>query len=123
MLAETIPSPGLAPTIIIRSTKPSVSACVVWLQAIAATGKIVKSNPKHLEALQLRGMAYMYLGDHDLAKRHFGEQASFAPSSTLALLLECWRAAMRHLVGPLQGGVLHVDTFAYNKSGIVLSIS
>lgn len=43
------------------------------MQAIAATGKIVKSNPKHLEALQLRGLGYMYLGDHDLAKRHFGE--------------------------------------------------
>lgn len=46
-------------------------------QAIAATGKIVKSNPKHLEALQLRGMAYMYLGDHDLAKRHFGEHLNW----------------------------------------------
>jgi DnaJ family protein C protein 3 len=48
-------------------------------QAIAATGKIVKANPKHLEALQLRGLAYMYLGDHDLAKRHFGEALKYDP--------------------------------------------
>lgn len=77
--------------------KLCVSACVVWLQAIAATGKIVKSNPKHLEALQLRGMAYMYLGDHDLAKRHFGKHASFALLGALALLLKCQFAALRVL--------------------------
>eukprot|EP00879_Flechtneria_rotunda_P016714 GHRR01017491.1.p1 GENE.GHRR01017491.1~~GHRR01017491.1.p1 ORF type:complete len:455 (+),score=141.28 GHRR01017491.1:1053-2417(+) len=48
-------------------------------QAIAATGQIVKSNPRHLEALTLRGLAYMYLGDHDLAKRHFGEALKYDP--------------------------------------------
>lgn len=62
----------------VPATSPSLLCCAVMLlcygaQAIAATGKIVKANPKHLGALQLRGLAYMYLGDHDLAKRHFGE--------------------------------------------------
>lgn len=77
-----------------------LSAFVWLLQAIAATGKIVKSNPKHLEALQLRGMAYMYLGDHGLAKRHFGKPASAAPLGALALLLTCQFANVRCLGGP-----------------------
>eukprot|EP00878_Enallax_costatus_P025984 GHUV01027850.1.p1 GENE.GHUV01027850.1~~GHUV01027850.1.p1 ORF type:complete len:365 (+),score=138.23 GHUV01027850.1:272-1366(+) len=48
-------------------------------EAIAATGRIVKSSPGHLEALTLRGLAYMYLADHDMAKRHFGEALKFDP--------------------------------------------
>ncbi len=30
-------------------------------------------QPGNLEALVLRGHAYFYLYDHDLAKRHYGE--------------------------------------------------
>jgi DnaJ family protein C protein 3 len=49
------------------------------LQAIGVTGRIVKAVPGHLEALTLRGTAYMYLADHDMAKRHFGEALKFDP--------------------------------------------
>uniref|UniRef100_A0A383VTQ7 J domain-containing protein n=1 Tax=Tetradesmus obliquus TaxID=3088 RepID=A0A383VTQ7_TETOB len=48
-------------------------------EAIGVTGRIVKSIPGHLEALTLRGTAYMYLADHDMAKRHFGEALKFDP--------------------------------------------
>eukprot|EP00775_Hariotina_reticulata_P013415 gene13415-13543_t len=48
-------------------------------QAIGVTGRIVKAHPGHLEALTIRGQAYMYLADHDLAKRHFGEALKFDP--------------------------------------------
>jgi hypothetical protein len=41
-------------------------------QAIVATGRLLKGAPSHLGALHLRGLAYQYLGDNDLAKRHFG---------------------------------------------------
>ncbi|KAI8472987.1 MAG: DnaJ-like protein [Monoraphidium minutum] len=48
-------------------------------QVIAATGRLLKGSPGHLEALALRGRAYLYLGDHDLAKRHFGEALKYDP--------------------------------------------
>ncbi|KAA8518766.1 hypothetical protein F0562_016460 [Nyssa sinensis] len=39
--------------------------------AIAETGYILKEDENNLEALQLRGRAYYYLADHDIALRHF----------------------------------------------------
>jgi Tfp pilus assembly protein PilF len=51
-------------------------------QAVAATGRLLKAAPGHLEALALRGRAYMLLGDHDLAKRHY-------VSLAVVLLLFC----------------------------------
>ena len=39
----------------------------------------MKAQPGHLEGLTLRGTAYMYTGDHDLAKRHFGEALKYDP--------------------------------------------
>ncbi|KAH9310034.1 hypothetical protein KI387_037945, partial [Taxus chinensis] len=39
--------------------------------AIAETGSILKSNENDLEALLLRGKAYYYLSDHDVAMRHY----------------------------------------------------
>mmetsp|Transcript_4150 Transcript_4150/g.6839 ORF Transcript_4150/g.6839 Transcript_4150/m.6839 type:complete len:478 (-) Transcript_4150:697-2130(-) len=42
-------------------------------QVVAVTGRLLKNEPSHLAALVLRGRAYFYLFDHDLAKRHFGE--------------------------------------------------
>uniref|UniRef100_A0A5B6ZD69 J domain-containing protein n=1 Tax=Davidia involucrata TaxID=16924 RepID=A0A5B6ZD69_DAVIN len=39
--------------------------------AISETGYILKEDENNLEALQLRGRAYYYLADHDVALRHF----------------------------------------------------
>eukprot|EP01018_Ginkgo_biloba_P000672 Gb_13941 [translate_table: standard] len=39
--------------------------------AIAETGFILKTNENNLEALLLRGKAYYYLADHDVAMRHY----------------------------------------------------
>lgn len=44
-----------------------------WEQLIATTGKLLKADPSNKEALTIRGLSYFYAGDHDLAKRHFGE--------------------------------------------------
>lgn len=46
---------------------------------ISDTGKILKVHPKHLEAFELRGNAYMRLGEHDLAIQHFREALKFDP--------------------------------------------
>lgn len=39
--------------------------------AVVETGKILKSDENDLEGLLLRGRAYLYLADHELALRHF----------------------------------------------------
>ncbi|CAN6470417.1 unnamed protein product [Victoria cruziana] len=39
--------------------------------AIAETGYILKADENNLEALLLRGQAYYYLADHDVALRHY----------------------------------------------------
>jgi DnaJ family protein C protein 3 len=39
--------------------------------AISETGFILKANENNLEALLLRGKAYYYLADHDVAMRHY----------------------------------------------------
>lgn len=67
----SVPALTLAP--------PAVLLLASLPQAIAATGRIVKSDPGHLEALTIRGQAYMYLAEHDMAKRHFGEALKFDP--------------------------------------------
>lgn len=46
---------------------------------ISDTGKILKAHPKHLEAFELRGNAYMRLGEHDLAIQHYREALKFDP--------------------------------------------
>lgn len=43
------------------------------------TGKLLKAEPGHREALVLRGDAYFYLNDVDLAKRHYGEALKYDP--------------------------------------------
>ncbi|GBF99265.1 dnaJ [Raphidocelis subcapitata] len=48
-------------------------------QVVAATGRLLKASPGHLQALVLRGRAYFYLNDPDLAKRHFGEALKYDP--------------------------------------------
>jgi DnaJ family protein C protein 3 len=39
--------------------------------AISETGYILKEDENNLEALLLRGRAYYYLADHDIAQRHY----------------------------------------------------
>lgn len=51
---------------------------------VAITGRLVKSHPSHLEGLSLRGRAYMYLGEHSLAKRHYGEALKHDPDYSAA---------------------------------------
>jgi DnaJ family protein C protein 3 len=46
---------------------------------ISDTGQILKQYPQHLEAYRLRGMAYYWLGDHDLAIKHFREGLKLDP--------------------------------------------
>lgn len=48
-------------------------------QVVAVTGRMLKSVPNQLQALLLRGRAYMYLAEHDMAKRHFGEALKHDP--------------------------------------------
>ncbi|KAK9811786.1 hypothetical protein WJX72_009936 [[Myrmecia] bisecta] len=45
----------------------------------AVTGHLLKGEPGNIEALYLRGTAYFYLNDQDLAKRHFGEALKYDP--------------------------------------------
>uniref|UniRef100_A0A5B6ZET3 J domain-containing protein n=1 Tax=Davidia involucrata TaxID=16924 RepID=A0A5B6ZET3_DAVIN len=42
-----------------------------YSSAISETGYILKEDENNLEALLLRGRAYYYLADHDVATRHF----------------------------------------------------
>ena len=79
-----------------------------WDQVVATTGRLLKSDPSNLQvrgqtcfplftlmtptpimsyqwmdtpsqALVLRGQGYFYSGDHDLAKRHYGEALKYDP--------------------------------------------
>ncbi|KXZ44221.1 hypothetical protein GPECTOR_71g582 [Gonium pectorale] len=54
-------------------------AATQYEQVIAITGRIVKADDRQLEALVLRGRAYFYTADHDMAKRHFGEALKYDP--------------------------------------------
>ena len=62
------------------------------------TGTVLKSEPDNLEALFLRGLAYFYLDDRDMAKRHFSE-VSWP-------LAHCGRTACSLKSLPLQRGGL-----------------
>lgn len=48
-------------------------------QVVAITGRLLKSDANNKEALVLRGKAYFYLYEHDMAKRHFGEALNLDP--------------------------------------------
>ncbi|KAJ6803888.1 dnaJ protein P58IPK-like protein A [Iris pallida] len=47
--------------------------------AISESGYILKEDESNLEALLLRGRAYYYLSDHDVALRHFQKGLRFDP--------------------------------------------
>jgi len=46
---------------------------------VSDTGKILKTHSKHIEAYQLRGEAYIRLGEHDIAVTHFREGLKLDP--------------------------------------------
>jgi len=46
-------------------------------RAISETGLILKANENNLEALLLRGKAYYYLADYDVAMRHYKKRVVF----------------------------------------------
>ncbi|GFR39803.1 hypothetical protein Agub_g291 [Astrephomene gubernaculifera] len=48
-------------------------------EVVGLTGRVLRADERQLEALVLRGRAYFYLADHDLAKRHFGEALKYDP--------------------------------------------
>lgn len=50
-----------------------------YYSVISDTGQILKAYPKHLEAYRLRGMAYLWLNDHDIAIQHFREGLKLDP--------------------------------------------
>merc|ERR1712176_738857 len=50
-----------------------------YYSVISDTGSILKLYPKHLEAYKLRGMAYFWLNDHDIAIQHFREGLKLDP--------------------------------------------
>lgn len=50
-----------------------------YYSVISDTGQILKTYPKHLEAYRLRGMAYFWLNDHDIAIQHFREGLKLDP--------------------------------------------
>lgn len=66
-------------------------------QVVAITGRLLKAAPQHLEALVLRGSAYFYLHDHDLAKRHYGEALNRDPEckEAMAMFKKVWRVAQQ----------------------------
>ncbi|KAG2448958.1 hypothetical protein HYH02_005712 [Chlamydomonas schloesseri] len=59
-------------------------AAAEYEQVVAVTGRIVKADDRQLDALVLRGRAYFYLYDHDMAKRHFGEALKYDPDHSAA---------------------------------------
>lgn len=46
---------------------------------VADTGKVLKQNSGNLDAYQLRGMAYFYLNEHEMAINHFREALKLDP--------------------------------------------
>lgn len=50
-----------------------------YYSVISDTGSILKSHPKHLDAYRLRGMAYFWTNDHDMAISHFREGLKLDP--------------------------------------------
>jgi DnaJ family protein C protein 3 len=46
---------------------------------VSDTGKILKAHSKHIEAYELRGMAYFRLGEHDTAVIHYREGLKLDP--------------------------------------------
>jgi len=49
---------------------------------ISETGRILKAEPGNMQALLMRGRAYLHLNDNELALRHFREALKFDPEHT-----------------------------------------
>jgi len=50
-----------------------------YYSVISDTGLVLKSYPKNLEAYKLRGMAYFWLNEHEMAIKHFREGLKLDP--------------------------------------------
>lgn len=50
-----------------------------YYSAISDTGVILKTYPKNLEAYKVRGMAYFWLNEHEMAIKHFREGLKLDP--------------------------------------------
>merc|ERR1719410_1935584 len=50
-----------------------------YFNVVADTGRILKLLPKNIDAYQLRGTAYYYLGEHDVAINHYREGLKLDP--------------------------------------------
>eukprot|EP00531_Pseudo-nitzschia_arenysensis_P003757 CAMPEP_0116134338 /NCGR_PEP_ID=MMETSP0329-20121206/10591_1 /TAXON_ID=697910 /ORGANISM="Pseudo-nitzschia arenysensis, Strain B593" /LENGTH=511 /DNA_ID=CAMNT_0003629039 /DNA_START=139 /DNA_END=1674 /DNA_ORIENTATION=- len=50
-----------------------------YYSAISDTGVVLKAYPKNLEAYKLRGMAYFWLNEHEMAIKHFREGLKLDP--------------------------------------------
>lgn len=50
-----------------------------YSKAISETGFILKDDENNLEALLLRGRAYYYLADHDIATRSVQDPINYLP--------------------------------------------
>merc|ERR1719410_2270783 len=50
-----------------------------YFNVVADTGRILKLLPKNIDAYQLRGTAYYYLGEHDTAINHYREGLKLDP--------------------------------------------
>ncbi|KAG0453522.1 hypothetical protein HPP92_024826 [Vanilla planifolia] len=53
-----------------------------YSSAIAESGYILKEDENNLDALLLRGRAYYYLADHDVASRHYQKGLRLDPENT-----------------------------------------
>lgn len=52
-----------------------------YSDAVAEAGRVLKSDESDLDALLVRGNAYLYLADHDVALRYYCSSLSHQPSS------------------------------------------
>eukprot|EP00532_Pseudo-nitzschia_australis_P020453 CAMPEP_0168291284 /NCGR_PEP_ID=MMETSP0142_2-20121227/6124_1 /TAXON_ID=44445 /ORGANISM="Pseudo-nitzschia australis, Strain 10249 10 AB" /LENGTH=524 /DNA_ID=CAMNT_0008238729 /DNA_START=222 /DNA_END=1799 /DNA_ORIENTATION=+ len=65
--------------LLLQKVMATLNAKEDYYSVISDTGLILKSYPKHLEAYKLRGMAYFWLNEHELAVRHFREGLKLDP--------------------------------------------
>ncbi|PPS17291.1 hypothetical protein GOBAR_AA03267 [Gossypium barbadense] len=70
-----------------------------YSSVISESGFILKEDENNLEALLLRGHAYYYLADHDVAQRHYQKGLRLDPEhrGEAKLLTEDWEGAVEDL--------------------------
>ena len=56
-----------------------------WEEALKINKKIIKLDPKNVDALNRQAKAYMELGKPNLAKKYYSEALKFDPYNPIAL--------------------------------------